>query len=166
MSGLVANFRELDRTVSAVKELKRRKLGDITVYSPTVHHELEEAIEAPMSPVRRYTLIGGLCGVSFGYWISIWTSDYWALQTGGKAIASWIPYTIMGFEMFVMVGCLSTVAGMFINAQIPRLVTNFGFDKRFTHGDYGIWIETTPDKFAELEATLKAHGAVEVRGER
>jgi hypothetical protein len=55
---------------------------------------------------------------------------------------------------------------MFINAGIPRLVTNFGFDPRFTHGDYGIWIETTPDKFAELESTLKAHGAVEVRGER
>ena len=28
---------------------------------------------------------------------------------------------------------------MFINAGIPRLVTTFGFDERFTHGDYGIW---------------------------
>jgi hypothetical protein len=64
-----------------------------------------------------------------------------------------------------MVGCLSTVAGMFINAQIPRLVTNFGFDKRFTHGDYGIYVEAAPERLKDAEQTLRAHGAIDVRGE-
>lgn len=166
MQGVLAVFPNLDEVCDAIRDLKAKKVPKVTVYSPTIQHEIDDAIDAPTSVVRVFTLIGATCGVTFGYWISVWCSQYWSLQVGGKAIASWIPYTIMGFEMFVMVGCLSTVAGMFINAQIPRLVTNFGFDKRFTHGDYGIWIEATPDKFAELEKTLKAHGAVEVRGER
>jgi hypothetical protein len=166
MPGLVANFRELDRTVSAIKELQRKKLGNLTVYSPTIHHELEDAIEAPMSPVRRFTLIGGLCGVSFGYWVAIWTSDYWPLVVGGKAIASWIPYTIIGFEMMVMVGALSTVFGMFINSRIPKLVVDVAYDPRYSNGDYGIFVDCPPDKEKEAEGLFKAHGATEVRHAR
>ena len=29
--------------------------------------------------MRRFTLIGGLLGVTFGYWVAIWISDYWPL---------------------------------------------------------------------------------------
>ena len=57
------------------------------------------------------TLIGGLLGASFGYWIAIWSSDYWPLVVGGKAIASWIPYTVFGFELMVLIGSLATVLG-------------------------------------------------------
>ena len=112
MQGVVGAFHEIDTTVAAIEDLKKKKLGEVTVYSPTIRHELEHAIDAPQRVVRRFTLIGGLLGVSFGYWVAIWSSTYWPLVVGGKAIASWIPYTIIGFEMMVLVGALSTVAGM------------------------------------------------------
>ena len=166
MPGIVAHFRELDRTIAVVKELQRQRLGDVTVYSPTVHHELEDAIDAPPSPVRRYTLIGGLLGASFGYWIAIWTSDYWPLVTGGKAIASWIPYTIIGFEMMVLVGALSTVVGMFINSRLPKLVLDVGFDPRFTNGDYGIYVQCPPEQEKAAQGLFEQHGASEVRHAR
>jgi molybdopterin-containing oxidoreductase family membrane subunit len=166
MQGVVAVFHHMDAVIDAAKALKAKKIGDVTVYSPTIHHEIEDALEEPVSAVRRFTLVGGLLGWTFGYWISIWASEYWPLQVGGKAIASWVPYTIIGFEMFVMCGCLSTVFGMMILSRIPRLVLNFGYDTRFTYGDYGIWVEATPDKFGEIESMMKKHGAVEVRGER
>ena len=166
MSGIVANFRELDRTVSAIKDLQRQKLGNVTVYSPTVHHELEDAIEAPPSPVRRFTLIGGLVGVTFGYWIAIWTSDYWPLVVGGKAVASWIPYTIIGFEMMVMVGALSTVFGMFINSRIPKLVMDVAYDPKYSNGDYGIHVDCAPEQEQAAEGLFRQHGATEVRHAR
>ena len=119
MRGVLGAFRELDAAVSAIEALKKAKLGAIQVFTPTPRHELEHALEPGPSPVRKYTLIGGLCGVTFGYWIAIWTSDYWPLVVGGKPIASWVPYTIFGFEVMVLVGGLSTVAGLFINARIP-----------------------------------------------
>ena len=166
MSGVVAAFRELDSTVEAIEALKKEKIGAVTVYSPTPRHELEHAIDAPPSPVRRFTLIGGLLGASFGYWIAIWASDYWPLVVGGKPVASWVPYTIFGFEVMVLFGALSTVAGLFINSRVPRLTMTVGYDRRFSGGDYGVWVECPPEKYAAAEQLLKSHGAVEVRDER
>jgi hypothetical protein len=166
MQGVIGTFRELDSAVHAIEDLKRRKLGDMTVYSPTPRHELEHAIHAPESGVRRFTLIGGLLGVTFGYWVAIWTSEYWPLVVGGKAIGSWIPYTIIGFEVMVLVGALSTVFGMFYLSRIPRLTLTVGYDPRFSHGSFGIWVECPPNKLKEAEDALRHHGAVEVRGDR
>ncbi|HZF67566.1 MAG TPA: DUF3341 domain-containing protein [Gemmatirosa sp.] len=166
MQGITATFRELDSAVHAIEDLRKQKLGDVTVYSPTPRHELEEAVGSPNSPVRRFTLVGGLCGVTFGYWIAIWTSNYWPLVTGGKAIASWIPYTIIGFEVMVLVGCLATVFGMFYVNRIPRLTMTVGYDPRFSHGDYGVFVAAPADKFDAAEQLLRRHGAAEVRGER
>jgi hypothetical protein len=164
--GILAAFRELDATCEAIEELKKQKHTDLTIYTPAPRHEIEHALEPPPSPVRKFTLIGGLCGVVFGYWIAIWTSEYWPLVVGGKAIASWVPYTIIGFEVMVLVGALSTVAAMFINSRVPKITQTIGADTRFTHGDYGIFVETTPDRMKLAEDTLRKHGALEVRHER
>ena len=119
----------------------------------------------PVSAVVGW-LIGGLLGVTFGYWIAIWVSDYWPLVVGGKAIASWVPYTVFGFEVMVLIGGLSTVAGLFINSRIPRLTMMVGYDPRFSHGDFGVFVESGPDRAHEAGEILRANGAVEVRNER
>src|SRR5687767_228043 len=166
MQGVLAAFRELDAAVGAIEALKKARLGAVRVFTPTPRHELEEAIGSPPSPVRRFTLIGGALGASFGYWIAIWSSDYWPLVVGGKAIASWIPYTIFGFEVMVLVGGLATVIGLFANARVPRLVSTVGYDPRFAQGHYGVFAEAPPEKQRAIEETMRRAGAVEVRGER
>ncbi len=166
MRGVLGHFRELDLTVDAIEELKQADFGPITVYSPTPRHELEHVISAPPSAVRRFTLVGGLLGVTFGYWIAIWVSDYWPLVVGGKPIASWVPYTIIGFEVMVLVGALSTVAGMFINSRLPKITHTVGYDGRFSHGDFGVWVECDPEDASKCEDMLRANGASEVRRER
>jgi hypothetical protein len=166
MSGVIGAFRELDAAVDAVEALKKEKLGDVTVYTPTPRHEIEHAVDAPPSPVRRFTLFGGLFGATCGYWIAIWSSDYWPLVVGGKPVASWVPYTIFGFEVMVLFGALSTVAGLFINSRIPRLRMTVGYDPRFSGGDYGVWVACPPENTAAAQSLLREHGAVEVRNER
>ena len=166
MPGILGAFREIDNATDAIQAVRSGRYGDITVYSPTPRHELEHALGDPPSPVRRFTLIGGLLGVTFGYWIAIWVSDYWPLVVGGKPIASWVPYTIIGFEVMVLVGALSTVAGMFINSRIPKLTMTVGYDPRFSHGDYGVWVECEPANAKKVESLLREHGAVEVRSEQ
>lgn len=166
MPGVLGAFRELDAAVQAIEELKQKRLGEVTVYTPTPRHEIEHAIGAGPSPVRRFTLLGGLAGATFGYWIAIWVSDYWPLVVGGKPVASWVPYTIFGFEVMVLFGGLSTVLGLFLNSRIPRLTMTVGYDPRFSHGDYGIWVECTPSDAAAASAVLRESGAVEVRSDR
>jgi hypothetical protein len=166
MRGILGVFRELDAVVDAIGALRKEKPGEVTVYSPTPRHELDHALHHGPSVVRRFTLIGGLFGATCGYWIAIWASDYWPLVVGGKPVASWVPYTIFGFEVMVLVGALATVAGLFINSRIPRLTMTVGYDPRFSDGSFGIWVECPPEKQRAVEDLLRSHGAVEVRGAR
>ncbi len=166
MRGIVGVFREVDSVVDAIGALRKERPGEMTVYSPTPRHELDHALDYGPSVVRRFTLFGGLFGATCGYWIAIWASDYWPLVVGGKPVASWVPYPILGFEVMVLFGALSTVAGLFINARIPRLTMTVGYDPRFSDDSFGIWVECPPDKLRRVEDLLRQHGAVEVRGER
>ena len=165
MPGVVAAFRELDSAVEAIGALKKSRFTEMTVYSPTPRHELDDAVAAPVSRVRLFTLIGGLAGASFGYWIAIWASKYWPLVVGGKPIASWVPYTIFGFEVMVLVGSLSTVFALFALSRVPRLTLTVGYDPRFSGGHFGIWVDTSPDRLNEAADLLRKHGAEEVRHE-
>jgi len=165
MPGIVAAFNELDSTVHAVEALRQGRFNDLTVYSPTPRHELEHAMDAPPSRVRLFTLIGGLSGATFGYWIAVYASKYWPLVVGNKPIASWVPYTIFGFEVMVLVGSLSTVFALFALARVPRLTMTVGYDPRFSGGHFGIWVDTTPERSKEAADLLRQHGAVEVRHE-
>ncbi len=163
MQGVVGAFWEVDATLAAVEELKRGRYGDITVFMPTLDHDIQAALEEGPSPVRLYTLIGGVCGVTFGYWIAVWTSNYWPLVVGGKAFAAWIPYTIIGFELMVLIGGLSTVLGLFINARLPKLQMTVGYDPRFSGAEYGIYVACGAGRARDVEAVLRRNGAAEVR---
>lgn len=166
MRGVVAHYRELDALVEGIETFRKANLGEVTVYSPTPRHEIEHAVHAGPSVVRRYTLIGGLLGAMWGFWIAIWSSRYWPLVVGGKPVSSWVPYTIFGFEVMVLVGALATVFGMFIHSRIPRLTHAVGYDPRFSSGDFGLWVECDPGKAGEVEEIMRRTGAVEVRRER
>jgi hypothetical protein len=166
MQGVLGAFHNLDSAVHAIEELKKERVGDITVYSPTPRHELEHALDHGPSKVRIFTLIFGLAGVSFGYWIPVWMSDYWPLVVGGKPIASWVPFTILGFEVMVLVGGLATVFAMFGLGGLPRLTMTVGYDGRFSSGHFGVWIAAEPDRVEVAERILKKHGAEEVRRDR
>ena len=166
MQGVLGAFRELDSAVHAIEDLKKERVGDITVYTPTPRHEFEHAMGHLPSKVRVFTLIFGLAGVTFGYWIPVWISDYWPLVVGGKAIATWVPFTILGFEVMVLIGGLATVFAMFGFAGIPRLTTTVGYDARFSHGHFGVWVATEADRAEDAMTILKKHGAEEVRRER
>ena len=166
MQGVLAAFQEIDSTVHAIEDLKKQRFTDITVYTPTPRHEFEDVLDRGPSAVRRFTLAFGLAGVTFGYWIAVWISDYWPIVVGGKAIATWVPYTILGFEVMVLVGGLATVYAMFGLARVPRLTHTVGYDPRFSHGDFGVWVVTSPDRANEAMELLRRHGAREVRSER
>lgn len=165
MPGIIAAFAEIDAAVDAIGDLRRNRFEDLTVYTPTPRHEFDHALEKPPSRVRIFTLIGGLAGATFGYWIAIWSSKYWPLVVGNKPIASWVPYTIFGFEVMVLIGSLATVFALFGLARVPRLTTTVGYDPRFSGGHFGIWVVTTSERAKDAAELLRKHGAVEVKHE-
>jgi hypothetical protein len=166
MQGVIGAFHEIDAAVEAIEDLKKQRLGEITVYTPTPRHEFEHVMARGPSAVRRFTLVFGLAGVTFGYWIAIWISDYWPIVVGGKAVASWVPYTVFGFEVMVLIGGLATVYAMFGLAGVPRLTMTVGYDPRFSQGHFGVWVAAPPERANEAIELMRRHGAEEVRSER
>ena len=163
-TGVVGVFGSLDGAVLALRELKSKGYANLTTYSPTPQHELEEVLDEGVSPVRLFCLIGGLTGCAFGFFYAIATSLDWPLVTGGKPIVSLPPFIIIGFECTILIGALSTVAGMFLNARLPKLRKAAGYDPRFSNDKFGIVAFGGPAQVADAEQIMRAAGAEEVRG--
>jgi hypothetical protein len=149
--------------VLALKELKSQGYEGLTVYSPTPQHELEEVLDEGISPVRLFTLVGGLTGCAFGFFYAIGTSLDWELITGGKSIVTLPPFIIIGFECTILIGALSTVAGMFLNARLPKLRNAAGYDPRFSNDKFGVVAFGGPAQVSGAELIMRAAGAEEVR---
>lgn len=161
-AGVVGVFATLDGALLAIRELKAKGYANLKVYSPVPHHEIEEAMDKPESPVRIFTLVGGLTGVSFGFFYAIATSLDWELITGGKPIVSLPPFVIIGFECTILFGALCTVAGMFLNARLPKLGRAPGYDPRFSNDKFGVVAFGGPQQVAAAVSLMKDAGADEV----
>ena len=163
--GVLAVFGHLDATVEAIQKLKAGGHGDeLTVYSPIPRHELEAAVAQPVSPVRMWTLIGGMTGCGIGAWLTLYMSYDWPVQVGGKPIGSILPYVIIMFEMTVLFGALTTILGLLLNALLAsRHQGTIAYDPRFTNDKFGIFVPSEPARASQVETLLRGAGAEEVR---
>jgi len=162
--GVVGSFLHIDSAVDAIRALRAKGYRNLVVYSPAPNHEIEEALEHGVSPVRLLTLIGGLTGCTAGFAMTIWMSYDWPLVVGGKTIASIPPYVVIGFELTILMGALSTVAAV---ALFSVLMGKRGtpYDPRFSDDMIGIFVPTVPDQLGPIEQLLRSAGAMEVRHE-
>jgi hypothetical protein len=156
-------FDALDSAVDAVQRLRKAKAGKLTVFSPMPSHDLEHALHPPQSAVRLFTLVGGLTGTATGFALPTWTSMDWPLVTGGKPIISMPAWVIIGFELTILFGALSTVAGMLILARLPNRKPLIVYDPSFSSDRFGVQIDTLSGREEEARAILSSAGALEIR---
>ena len=164
MPGLLAAFVHIDAAVDAIRALRATGHRKLVVYSPAPNHELEEALSHRVSPVRLFTLIGGLTGCAAGFGMTIWMSYDWPVVVGGKPIASIPPYVVIAFELTILMGALVTVAAVaFFSVAMGK--RGVAYDPRFSDDQVGIFVPADSDQIASVETLLRNAGAVEVRHE-
>ncbi|HEY3064506.1 MAG TPA: DUF3341 domain-containing protein [Methylomirabilota bacterium] len=158
-------FAHVDTTVRALENLRAKGYHDLSVYTPVPVHEIEDVLERdrPVSPVRLFTLVGGLTGTASGFLLTIWTAMQWNLVTGGKPVASIPPFVVIAFELTILFGGLATAIGMILLARLPRLKPSATFDPRFTNDRFGVAVHCPPDRAASVREILRGAGAEEVR---
>lgn len=159
-TGVLGSFIHVDAATDAIRALKAQGHTDLTVYTPAPNHEIEEALDHPVSPVRLFTLIGGLTGCAAGFAMTIWMSNDWPLLVGGKPIASVPPYVVIGFELTILLGALSTVAGVIVMSFLNR--RKAPYRERFSDDLIGVFVPCRPDQASAVEGLLKRAGSVEV----
>ena len=161
--GILAAFKHIDAATRAIHDLKDMGYHDFTVYSPTPLHELEEAIGDKVSPVRRWTLIGGLTGVVSGFAMTLWMSADWPLAVGGKPIGSTIPYVVIAFELTILFGAFATLTGLAFHSW--RNAKPAAYDGRFTDDLIGIFVPCAENRRDAVKNLMETTGAEEVRVE-
>ncbi len=162
--GLLAAYRHIDAASDAVRDLKRQGYEGFTVYSPTPVHELLDAIDHKPSPVRFWTLFGGLTGCAAGFAMTIWMSRDYPTVVGGKPLASVLPYVVIGFELTILFGALATLAGLAFHAW--RTNQKAPYDGRFSDDLIGIFVPCESDRRSAVEELLREAGATEVKVEK
>ncbi|HEX6135646.1 MAG TPA: DUF3341 domain-containing protein [Longimicrobiales bacterium] len=162
-SGTLGVYDALDAATTTIERLRAAGLKRITVFSPLPSHELEHALHAGESPVRLFTLVGGLTGAATGFAFATWTAMDWPLITGGKPIISIPAWVIIAFELTILFGALSTVAGLFINARLPQRRLMQVYDPTFSADRFGILVMPPSGREADVRRIMEESGAAEIR---
>lgn len=161
--GLLASFEYLDSTVDTIEGLKKAGFEDLKVFAPYPEHHIEDALGYGQSPVRVWTLVGGLTGTATGFAFTTWTSMDWPLVVGGKPIVSIPAYIVIAFEMTVLFGALATVIGLFVLSRLPNFKPAVVYDPEFTAGRYGVYVEAAGDRLEEARRIMNEQEPVELR---
>ena len=69
--GLLASFVHVDAATDAIRALRAKGFRNLVVYTAAPNHEIEEALDHSVSPVRLFTLIGGLTGCAAGFGMTL-----------------------------------------------------------------------------------------------
>ena len=95
----------------------------MTLYAPHPVHGLDEHLEPKPSKVSFFTLMGGLLGCLTGYGLCLYTSAMsWPIITGGKPQVLSIPaYTVIAFELTILLGGLIGFKGFLLLSRLPSL---------------------------------------------
>ena len=115
------------------------------------------------SPVRVFTLVGGLTGAATGFAFTAWTSMDWPLVTGGKPILSMPAYVVIAFELTILFGALATVIGLFINSRLPNFSPMVAYHPECSSGCFGIYVAAPSRQADEVRELLQGFSPAELR---
>jgi hypothetical protein len=162
-TGVLGVFPHLDTATDAIRRLRSGGVR-VTVYSPTPRHEVEEALETRDSPVRIFTLVGAFTGTAAGTALATWASVVWPMVVGGKEIVSLPAFSVIMFELTILIGALSTVAGIFILGRLPHVGPPEApmYHPSFTAGNFGVFAHVPHDRYDEVRRLMTESGSEEV----
>jgi hypothetical protein len=95
--------------------------------------------------------------------MSLWMSYDYPIVVGGKPLGSVLPYVVIGFELTILFGALSTILGLVVHATTGTRPAPY--DPRFSDDHIGVFVPCGPDRRPEVEKVLKSSGAVDVKVE-
>jgi len=163
-----AVYVHMDCLMTGIASLKKAGFTDIMVMSPMPRHEIEDAVyEGEPSPVRWFTLCGGLFGGTMVFSLMALTSANWPMiLPGGKPVVSIPPFIPIMFEGTVLWASLATLIGLLLNCRLPAMdLPEAVQDPRFSGDCFGIVLERVgAHDESKIVAILQESGAIEVSG--
>ena len=158
--GVLGFFSEPAQAAHAIRALRAAGVTDVRAAMPAPFPDVLAALGRPRSRVGVGVFLGTTVGVLAGYALCAATSAAWPLVTGGKPILSWPAFTVIAFEMAVLIGGLTTHAILAFDTatgrnrdRVPLRRTGFSQDRI---GVFAVGMAATAEK------VLRGEGAEEV----
>ena len=153
--GLLAEFDTTADILSASAKVRDAGFRRWDAYTPFPVHGLDEAMGLKQSPVGWFTFIGGVTGLTLGYFMIWWMNAYdYPIVVGGKPLFSPIFGFPVAYECTILLGAVGSLGGMLFLNRLPRWhhpVFNVERFKSVTHDKFFICIEATDPKFNDAE---------------
>ena len=163
--GLLAEFETPGECMHAAAQVRDAGYRRWDVYTPFPVHGMDDAMGLKNSRVGWFTFMGGLSGITLGYFM-IWWMNAWdyPLTVGGKPLFSPIFGFPVAYECTILLGAFGSLGGMLILNRLPRLHHPLFNSPRFlqaTHDRFFIAIEATDAKYNDVETRqlLEAAGS-------
>ena len=111
-----------EKTLEAVKRLRREGYVLEDVHTPFPVHGMAEAMGAPPTRVSGATLGGAVLGLAVAMGFQAWSSlASWPLDIGGKSYLALPALVPVGFELTVLLAAFATVAALMVRSRLaPR----------------------------------------------
>ena len=156
-------YDDFEAFLRSLKSLKEMEIGRIFPYTPVPYHEVEEIIQERESPVRFFTLAGGVLGFAVGAVLTVYCSEVYSLIVGGKPIISIPPYLVIAFELTILLASILSAIGYFLLSPVRRANIKRSYDPSFSRDRFGILVEGADLNPERLQQVMEENGAVEIR---
>jgi hypothetical protein len=157
---VVGVFHYLDDVLNNIKSVQHGGY-EYKVYAPMASAEIEHATLPQKSPIRLFTLTGGVCGCIAGWSLAILCSMDWPLRTSAKDIVSPPGFFVVGYEWTILFAALATFVGLLHYCRIPDIFRKVGYDPRFSDNKFGLVVSANSGDAEAIQKHFLAHGAEE-----
>jgi len=143
---------ELIRTV---KTLCEKGFSQIETFSPVKLEEIEKLLGAEKSPVRYWTVAGGVAGFISGYALTVGTAESYELIVGGKHPESLFTYLLVMFELTVLFAAYANFISALIYTRLYKGKIHPNYDPRFSMDQFGLLLTYDAGQEEYLDDILK-----------
>jgi hypothetical protein len=120
--GLVAEFQSPEEILNASQKTHDAGYRAIDAYSPMMIEGLSEALGFKKSYLPLMVLIGGICGMLFGFFLQFYANVVsFPLNIDGKPHNSWPSFIPITFELTILFASIVAFLGMLGLNRLPKL---------------------------------------------
>ena len=163
MASVLGVLKSPAATAAAVQKVRDAGFDQADAFSPVPSDEIERAVDRGPSHVRAWALVGGLTGVSLGYLMTIWMSYDGDMVIGGKPFGSVPAYTVIAFELTILIGGILTVLGLLVHGMMLSRSDATAYRPSFSGDEFGCLVGCHSDQIARVQEILQDAGCTEVR---
>jgi len=151
---VTAEFSNAGDLVNAVSVVCRAGFKRFESFSPVKIEQIQKILGTQRSPVRFWTLIGGIAGCVGGFGLAIGATGVNGLIVGGKHPLSLIPYCIPAFEGTVLLGSIANLAGLIVFSRIFGTKPMPRYRRAFSKDKFGLVISCPPSEVERAREVL------------